>query len=304
MNNIEITLDTVWEKLQQWVDTGIEMLPNIVLAIVCMILSIFLGKLVQRGFKNSMRRMGKSATVSSFVGRIIFIVFIIIGLTLALSVLNLSKTVSSILAGVGIIGLALGFAFQDTAANFIAGIYIAINRPYAIDDIIETKTGHDGRVLEITLRVTRVETFDGPIVYIPNRMLFEDYFINLTEAGKRRVQVKVGVSYSADLEKIEKIVFDAIDNVPLKLEGEDTTLFWTGFDAYAITFTVNVWLKYTPGQRDFVDGRNQVIKAVKSAFDKEGITIPFPIRTLDFGIEGGSALRNELKNGSTKSNDE
>jgi small conductance mechanosensitive channel len=217
------------------------------------------------------------------------------GVMVALSILNLSGTVASILAGLGIIGLALGFAFQDTAANFMSGIYITFNHPFAIGDVIEAKNGIMGNVIDISLRVTKVQTFDGPIIHVPNRYLFEDNFTNLTEAGQRRLRVACGVSYGDDLDKVEQIVLEALEQTPGRIKGEDITIFWEEFGDSSINFTANIWLDYTKENKAYVGAKNYAIKALKKAFDANDIMIPFPIRTLDFGIKGGVTFKEEVK---------
>lgn len=226
-----------------------------------------------------------------------------------MSILNLSGTVASILAGFGILGLALGFAFQDTAANFMSGIYITFNQPFAIGDVIEAKNGTMGNVVDINLRITKIKTFDGPIVYVPNRFLFEDDFTNFTESGQRRLRVSCGVSYGDDLDKVEKIVIQALQDTPGRIQNEDITLHWVDFGDSSIDFTANIWLDYTRENKAFVGAKNYAIKALKKAFDENDIMIPFPIRTLDFGIKGGVTFKEEIKesgawssNGSERSN--
>jgi small conductance mechanosensitive channel len=220
---------------------------------------------------------------------------LILGIMLSLSALELTKTVSSILAGLGIMGLALGFAFQDTAANFMSGVFITFNQPYKIGDVIQTKDGHEGKVIDVNLRVTKIRTYNGPIVHVPNRMLFQEYFINYTEEGKRRVQIECGVSYGEDLENVQKIALEAMQDLPSRLKSEDPSIFWTEFGDSSINFILNIWVKFSTSEINFIPARNEAILSLKKAFDKEGITIPFPIRTVDFGIKGGISMKEELQ---------
>ncbi|RAI93880.1 mechanosensitive ion channel family protein [Algoriphagus yeomjeoni] len=295
------------EKLNGWLDILISNLPNFVLAIILLVFTIFIAKSIKRLSTTYIQRIGTNETISRFLGQLIYIGVLVLGIMLALSAMDLSKTVSSILAGLGIIGLALGFAFQDTAANFISGVYITFNQPYKIGDIIRTHDGHEGEVIDINLRVTKVRTYNGPIVYVPNRYLFQECFTNFTEFDKRRVQIECGVSYGEDLEQVEKIALEAAMNVTTRLKSEEPTLFWTGFGDSSINFTLNIWCAFNDNNKDFIPVRNEAIVTLKKAFDKNGITIPFPIRTLDFGIKGGTQLNKQLsglsispQNGSNK----
>jgi len=296
--NLELNLSEVtskvYDKLTSWVEKGIELLPNMALALIILVVGYLLARFISRQSAKYISKFSRNQTIGSFLGNIFFIVIIVMTCVLALSVMNLNKTISSILAGLGIVGLALGFAFQDTAANLMSGIYLSFKQPFRLGDIIESHYGHMGKVIDINLRVTKMELFDGPIVYIPNKFLFQDYFINYTEKGKRRFRLSCGVSYGEDLEKVEKVAIEAISRIPSKLESEDVTVFWTGFGDSSINFTVNVWMRYDQNHSKYISAGNQALKALKKAFDENDIMIPFPIRTLDFNIKGGSQLNKQL----------
>ncbi|MHA7128714.1 mechanosensitive ion channel family protein [Algoriphagus namhaensis] len=293
MNTTEM-ISQITDKLNGWLEAGIELLPNLVLAILVMLATIFIGKSIKALAEKYLVKLGTNQTISRFLSQLFFLGILVLGIMLSLSVMDLSKTVSSILAGLGIVGLALGFAFQDTAANFMSGIFITFNQPYKIGDVIESKDGHQGSVIDINLRVTKIQTFNGPVVHVPNRMLFQEYFINYSENEKRRLQIECGVSYGEDLEKVQKVALASVENIPHRLKSEEVSLFWTGFGDSSINFLLNIWVEYTDANRDYVMARNEGILALKKAFDNEGITIPFPIRTLDFGIKGGKPLTSQL----------
>lgn len=290
----EVT-NTVISKLKGWLQLIIENLPNIALAVVLLIIGYLAAKFVSKYSKKYITKFSGNKTIGGFLGKVLFLGVLALTIMLSLSVLHLDKAISSILAGLGIVGLALGFAFQDTAANFMSGVYISIKQPFKIGDIIETTNGHKGVVHDINLRVTKVARFDGPIVFVPNKFLFQDYFINFTSPGKLRFELECGISYGDDLEKVEKIAVQAIEGIPSRLKSEEVTLFWTEFGSSSINFSVNVWLEYSRDHTQFIRVRNEAIKALKKAFDDNDIMIPFPIRTLDFGIKGGKRLSQELK---------
>ena len=288
-------INELFDKLKGWAVAIVRMLPNIALAIIIVTIAFFAARIISKFAKKQMTKYHVDKTITGFLGRIFFIAVLVFGVMVALSILNLSGTVASILAGLGIIGLALGFAFQDTAANFMSGIYITFNHPFSIGDVIQAKNGIMGNVIDISLRVTKVKTFDGPIIYVPNRFLFEEDFTNLTETGQRRLRIACGVSYGDDLDRVEQIVLEALEQTPGRIEGEDITIFWEEFGDSSINFTANIWLDYTKENKAFVGAKNYAIKALKKAFDANEIMIPFPIRTLDFGIKGGVSFMKEVK---------
>jgi len=120
-----------------------------------------------------------------------------------LSILKLNTAVTSILAGAGIIGLALAFAFQDIAANFISGIFISFRRPLRVGDIVKVKD-YMGKVEEINLRDTILRTFQGQTVIIPNKEVFQNPIENFSRLGKRRIDLWIGVSYGKTWRKLSK----------------------------------------------------------------------------------------------------
>lgn len=122
----------VVEKLIEWTEQFAKLLPNFVLAIIVLVVFVFVGKLIRNISEKLLNRTLKNRSLSSLVSKVIYIIVVTIGAFVALGLLNLDKTVTSLLAGAGIIGLALGFAFQDIATNFIAGFFMAVKRPFKI----------------------------------------------------------------------------------------------------------------------------------------------------------------------------
>ncbi|MCA9514891.1 MAG: mechanosensitive ion channel family protein, partial [Myxococcales bacterium] len=189
------------------------------------------------------------------------------------------------------IGIALGFAFQDIAANFVSGVLLAINRPFEVGDLIES-ADFKGRVEQITLRWTQGRSLDGQVVFLPNKEVFENPITNYNRAPDRRVAVEIGVAYGDDLEKAEQIALSAVEKLGIHKPERPLELFYTAFGDSSINFVLRFWVESS--QHAWLAARSAAIKAVKVAFDDAGITIPFPIRTLDFGVVGGEPLREAL----------
>ena len=127
-------------------------------------------------------------------------------------------------------------------------------------------------------------------------MLVEEEFVNFTENGMRRVRIDCGISYGDDLEKVEKVAIEAMQALPSRLKSEEVTLHWKEFGDSSINFSVNIWLTYNKEELKIIAVKNEAIKALKKAFDENNIMIPFPIRTLDFGIKGGEKLVEVIEN--------
>jgi len=277
-------------KIEGWLETLTSMLPNMVVAVLVLVLFYFIARIVKTIAGRVLNRFFDQEAINNLFSTIFYIATLSIGLMVALNILHLKQTVTSLLAGAGIIGLALGFAFQDISANFISGIMIAIRKPFGVGDIIEAED-YMGVVEKINLRVTIIRTFQGLHVIIPNKEVFQSPMINFTKTNERRIDLEVGVSYGDDLEKVQDVAVKAVAALPMLLEDKDVELHYHSFGDSSINFTVMFWIEY-PGQPGFLKARSEAVKAIKKAFDENDITIPFPILTLDFGIKGGEKLSN------------
>lgn len=269
------------EKLFSWYEMIVKSIPNIIVAIVVFFIFLMLSKASKRLSDKLLPRFTKNLVVSNLLRSVISFTVLTLGLFVCLEILNLDKTVTSILAGAGVIGLALGFAFQEIASNFVAGVLIAFREPYKLGDIVEIDK-YFGEVTNITLRTTSITTFQGLEVLVPNKMMFTQPFINLTTTPYRRLDLEVGVSYSDDLEEVTRITKEALESVEERIKNKEIEVFFTEFGASSINLTARIWVPYPKGQT-FLLARHNAIINIKKAYDKNGITIPFPIRTLDFG---------------------
>ncbi|WP_445665672.1 mechanosensitive ion channel family protein [Fodinibius sp. AD559] len=279
---------TLTEKLMNWFETTIAMLPNLVVALLILIAFFILGRLVRGGVKHMLEKTTSNKTIINLLETIVGIIIIGIGVFIALSVLKLDGAVTSLLAGAGIIGLALGFAFQDIASNFISGVILSIRHPFGIGDIIETN-GFYGTVQKMNLRNTIIRTPQGQIVYIPNKSVFENPLENYTTSGVRRIDLECGVSYGDDLEKAKEVAIEAIETLDNYDDDKEVEFYYEEFGGSSINFEIRFWVNFKSNS-DFLSARSDAIIAIMKAFEETDIMIPFPIRTLDFGVRGGEKL--------------
>jgi len=285
LENINFSFDKAYElvngKLIEWLETAIKLLPNFVVAVLLLLAFVLLAKLTKKIFFKISGRITDNLSLQRLLASIIYISVITIGTFIALSVLKLDKAVTSLLAGAGVIGLALGFAFQDIASNFIAGTMMSIRKPFKIGDLIETNDFF-GTVKSIHLRTTEIQTLQGQMVLIPNSMIFKNPINNFSYAGRRRIDIEVGVTYDTDLPFAKKIAQEAINEIE---DVFDVSIFYTAFDSSSINFTIRYWINFSNKQAMWLAKQDEGIIAIKKAFDKNNITIPFPIRTLDIDTE-------------------
>jgi small conductance mechanosensitive channel len=286
-------LQDVLDKLERWGQDFVLLLPNIAVAlavlVVAWIVSIVVGKAVSR----IMVRVSDQHALNDLVRKLARFAVMAGGFLIALAVLQLEDAAATFLAGAGIVGIALGFAFQDLTANFIAGVVMAIKRPINLGELVETND-QLGVVQRIELRSTWLETLDGKIVMIPNRKVFEGTVTNLSRSGKRRVEVRVGVSYDDDLAVVRRVTVAAVEGVKPRLDNP-VELFFEKFGESSIDLVVRFWIAFA-SQTDYLAAHSAAMAAISAAYRRERITIPYPIRTIDYmqskapvAVKGGSS---------------
>lgn len=293
MNDINKAIELLLSKLEGWGEHLILMLPNIVVAVILMIITFIVARFIRNGLDKVIGRISHSAALNNLISTILYLALLAVGFFFVLSVLQLDRVVISLLAGVGIIGLALGFAFQDIAANFISGIIIAVQKPFGVGDMIETND-YFGVIERVSLRTLDIRKPSGELVKLPNKMVFENPVTNYSSSGIRRLDLDVGVSYGEDLEKVQQIVIEALQDVKNRVKTRDVEVMYDAFNDSSIDFKARFWISYSR-QIDFVSAKSDAIIKIKKAFDANDIMIPFPIRTLDFGIKGGEKLNEHLE---------
>jgi small conductance mechanosensitive channel len=285
---IEGAFNELVTKLTGWFEAVVLLLPNLVVAMIAAVAFGVASRVARRAVYAAMSRVTTHRSINKLMGTIAGLLVLGAGIFIALGIIGLDKTVTSLLAGVGIVGLALGFAFQDIASNFMSGIILMTRQPFTHDDLVETND-ITGQVREVNLRSTVIRTLDGKIVTLPNSAVLNNVLINHSASGRRRVDVAVGVAYGDDLEKVRRVAVEAVEGLERHDRDEPVTLFYEGFGSSSIDFVVRFWIDFQ-GQADYADAYSEAIIAIKKAFDANGITIPFPIRTLDFGVVGGERL--------------
>lgn len=280
-------------KVTEWIEALVQNIPEIISAIIIVVVFSVLARVVRDVVRRLMDRATDHGPVKSLMGKAAYIAVWALGLFLALGVLELDQAVTSLLAGLGILGLALGFAFQDIAQNFIAGILMTIRRPFTDGDLLETN-GFFGRVEDIDLRATQIRTPQGQLVRIPNGSVYGNPLTNYTDSPTRRMDLACGVSYGDDLEKARSVALDAMKDIDHRDRSREPEFFFEEFGGSSINFVTRVWLDDSE-QSTFLAARSDAVMRLKKAFDENDIGIPFPIMTLDFSDAGTRLLDEPLR---------
>lgn len=289
VGGLEDLLVVLLDELRGWAEAAIRILPSAVLALLVLGVFVLLARTAARLTEQALNRVSDNKEVASLLRVGVRSAVMIVGAFLALRIVGLNGVVASLMAGVGVVGLALGFAFQDIAANFVSGVLLALNRPYKIGDLIRTD-GFFGVVEELDLRNTYIRALTGERIIVPNKDVYGDALINYSEAPRRRIDISCGVSYRDDLKKARDVVTAALSALSGRDAERPVQVFFGEFGDSSINFTARIWVK-TENQAAYLALQSEAIIAIKASLDDAGIAIPFPIRTLDFGARAVGGVR-------------
>ncbi len=246
-------------------------LPKLVVAIVILVVAVYLAGLVSRVIRKSLTARGAGLHVTQLLSQLARWAILALGLVTALQQVDFDIT--GLVAGLGIVGFAPGFALQDIAANFISGVILLIQQPFHPGDLIET-SGYLGYVKAIDLRATLMQTQAGEDVLIPNGKVLSSSMTNYSKTPGKRISVDVGVAYDSDLDRVRQIAIDAVKNVPARLEEKTPFVRYHAFNASSVDFKVYVWVDTTKIHP--MDAKDAGMRLIKTAFDQAGIVMPLP----------------------------
>ena len=275
-------------KLSSWADTLVSLLPNFLVAIVVLLISYGIARIIRSVVRRTLIAILNSDPLARAIAAAVFYATLAVGMLVALEMLQLQKAVTSLLAGAGVVGLAVSFAFQDLATNFVSGLFITVQRPLVIGDLVKTND-YIGRVARIGLRSLTIVDLDGQHVVIPSKDIFQSPLVNFSTKRERRINLGVGVSYASDLELVARVVKEAVSALSVTDPDRGVRVHYQEFGDSSINFVCRFWI-LDSDEAAFQDAQGEAVIAIKKAFDAHDITIPFPIRTLDFGIKGGERL--------------
>lgn len=257
--------------------------------------TIVTASVVKRIFKKVIVKSAENAdanlTTLKFLNHSISVIVLLIGFSWASSMIDFLKPIAaSIVAGAGILAIALGFAAQQTLGNIISGLFIVISKPFQINDRISMSDGLRGIVEDITLRHTVIRNFENQRIIVPNSIISNQILINSNFSDTRICRfINVGISYDSDIDLAREIMIEEITSHPLNIDIRSNEDIKTGAPRLAVRVTeladssVNMrawaWAKDAP---DAFLMECDVIETIKKKFDKSGITIPFPQRTISY----------------------
>lgn len=254
-------------------------------AAVIMVAALTASRIAKAVLTRMIERAGSSSFLSDLLGRLLGYIVVAFGLVYALE--QVGVEITPLLGALGLVGIALAFALQSILENFVAGILLQVRRPFAKGDEIESQD-FTGVITSIDARTMTIRTPSGETVRLPNAEVIRHPIINLTEHGLRRTTLPVGVAYGTDLDMAIEVTENAVRSVDDILEQPAPVVVVSGFGDSSIDLDAMFW--HGPSIAEKLRTRNAVAVAVARAYEANGITIPFPQRTLHLAPDAAAAL--------------
>lgn len=251
-------------------------LPLIVAGVIVLFGTAVVSKLSAWVGSRTLQRSRIRGSLQDLIMQLLTIAIWMIGLLVAAIIMFPGMTPSKALAVLGLGSVAVGFAFKDIFENFFAGILILWKYPFDKGDFIECGD-IEGKIEDITIRMTMIRQVDGQLVVVPNAMLFKNAVDVLTSRPSRRTTVMCGVAYDTDLATAQKTLRAAVNSCASVSFDQPVEIFAREFADSSINFEITWWTGSTPLK--VRESRDEVVQKVKQALDKAGIEIPFPQRT-------------------------
>jgi len=204
--------------------------------------------------------------------------YLVLSLFIVASLHQLGFNLGVLLGAAGVLSVAIGFASQTSASNLVSGLFLIAERPFQIGDVIQVE-GTTGEVLAIDLLSVKLRTFDNLYVRIPNETLIKTEVRTLTKLPIRRLDLQLGVAYRENLERVRDLLFEVADRNPICLDEPKPLFIMQKYGDSAVEFQFSAWAL----QENFLELRTGLQLQIKTAFDEQGIEIPFPHRSLYAG---------------------
>jgi small conductance mechanosensitive channel len=250
---------------------AVELVPAVLAAAVVIVVFWLLFRMTRGGLTVVLERAGLHRTlVVMLVERVYRMAVLTFALVMAADQVGIN--VGAALAGIGVVGLAIGFAAQDTLANVIAGFLVFIDKPFEVGDWI-TVADKYGSVSDITMRSTRIRTNRNTYVVIPNKTIIDTVLINHSKHGETRIDVPIGIAYKEDIVRARDVVLAAVRRVEGIVLKPPPDLVVTELAASSINMNVRVWISDAALEQPVYF---RVMEASKLALDAAGIQIPYP----------------------------
>ena len=259
------------DQVTTWLtEKGLDFALNFVFALIILLVGWLAIKLISLAVRKAlMRGKAKGRLLADFVVSVVTKACWAVLLVMVLG--RLGVNVTPLIAGLGVTGFILGFAFQESLGNLASGMMIALNEPFKVGDFVDA-AGHSGVILEVNMMATVMKTADNKRIVLPNKSVWGGPIVNYNALGLRRVDLQVGIDYGEDVTRAVDVIREAIAHVPGVLQDPAPAVAVASLNDSAVQINVRPWAK----SADYWPVAAATLTEVKSALEKAGIKIPFP----------------------------
>lgn len=243
---------------------------SILLALLCLWIGIRISKWILKLIRRSFEKSKLDPTVQSFLSSIIHVLLYVLVFITVVSIMGIQVT--SFVTLLGTAGVTIGLALQGSLSNFAGGVLILILKPFILGDyILEDTHKNEGTVISIDIFYTRLRTFDGKVVVIPNGTLSNSSLTNLTKQEKRRIDLTIPVSYQTDIKTAKTLIQETLLQEAMVLQEDPIDVVLDGFSDSSMKILIHVWVK----TEHYWQAKWSIIEAIKYALDDADIEIPY-----------------------------
>ena len=277
----ETQTETIESAFNEFYNNFIDQLPGLGLGIMIIVLGVLIGIWLGRFFTKRISKRTSDPLMSKFLGKAIRFTIIVTAIMLGLKAAGLGGIATGILTAAGASAVVLGFAFKDIGENFIAGIILAFNRPFDVNDTVEIGDNF-GKVKALEFRYTKLKTFDGKDVYIPNSDVLTKPATNYTEDGFFRWSFVIGIAYEDNIDGAKQTVMEALRKDPMVIEDEEHENFVIEDELATSTVNLKVffWVDTKDFRRQALITKGNVVRVVKEALEDNGYYLPADIQEI------------------------
>lgn len=284
-NRIQVLEPSVWDLrpawrglFELWRDV-IRSFPLFVFGLLVLALSVGAGLATTQGVRTFLRSRIQANLLQNVIARGAGGLMVLFGTYIILRVAGLTQLALTVVGGTGLIGLALGIAFRDITENFLASIFLSMQRPFETGDLIEV-SGVTGYVQQLNVRTTILMNLDGNLVQIPNATVYKSTLRNFTTNCNRREDFDVGIGYDDSINEAQEIARNVLANHPAVLNDPEPSVLVDSLGKATVNLRVYFWLNGR--EHSWLKVRSSVIRLVKRAFQQQGISMPDEAREVVF----------------------
>lgn len=284
-NRIEVPQPAVWDLRPAWSELlalwrdFVRSLPFVVFGMIILALSAGAGMIATRAVTAILVQRIQARLLRSVIARSAGVLVVLAGTYVVLRVSGLTQLALTVVGGTGLIGLALGIAFRDITENFLASVFLSMQRPFETGDLVEV-AGVTGYVQQLNVRTTILMTLDGNLVQIPNATVYKSNLRNFTSNTNRREDFVVGIDYAALISDAQEIARRVLASHPAVLQDPEPSVLVDSLGPSSVNLRVYFWLNGR--EHSWLKVRSSVIRLVKRAFQENGISIPDDAREVIF----------------------